>query len=80
MKFHDKYFYRDGEPKRCYVCISPDISSRVMDTIESHVCEEEHYCKKCGSVLAYWAYGYFSPDWLRSTESELKSHRQGIKR
>lgn len=78
-KFHDKYWYRDGQAKRCYVCISPRVKTNVVGLIDgymSEVCEYEEVCEKCGTRLAYWAYGSYDPCWLMATEEELRSHRK----
>lgn len=77
-KFHDKFWYRDGQAKRCYVCISPQVERITVDTIDGHLeCEYEEVCRKCKTRLAYWAYGYYYPCWLMSTKEELTGERNG---
>lgn len=75
-KFHDKYFYRDGSAKRCVICLSRDLGTNVIDTLDYTVCEYEEYCKKCHTRLAYWSYGYYDPDWRMTTEDEFKEIRR----
>lgn len=77
-KFHNKYWYRDGSAKRCYVCISPQVKTvdiAFIDGYWSQTCEYEEVCAKCGTRLAYWAYGSYDPCWLMATEEELRAHR-----
>ena len=60
------YYDKDGYPKKCPVCDSKNIDSRVRDRMEHIVCEEEYYCKDCRINVAYWAYGVFQPydEWV----------------
>lgn len=82
-KFHDKYWYRDGQAKRCYVCISPQVKHVMIDYLDVGIgygigpeSEYEEVCEKCGTRLAYWAYGSYDPCWLMATEEELRADRR----
>ena len=58
-----KYYDDDGYPKKCPKCRCKKIDSKVHDTINGTVCEEEFICSSCGVTVAYWAYGYFGPNY-----------------
>lgn len=74
-KFHDKFWHRDGTPKRCWRCISPSYDWVGLDSIEGQVCEYKYVCSKCNAVLAYWAYGYYDCDHEMTSEAEFKQMR-----
>lgn len=60
----NKYYDDDGWPKKCPKCRCKRIDSGTIDTINGTVSEEEFRCHSCGTVVAYWAYGYFDP-WFK---------------
>lgn len=63
------YFNSDGEPKRCIHCNNDKFTSKVTSSFDVGVgtgitCEEEILCKKCDSVVGYWAYGGYDPRFM----------------
>lgn len=52
---------RDGICLRCPHCGSSQFASRVVDTIDYTVAEEEYLCRPCNRRIGYWAYGYLDP-------------------
>lgn len=71
---HESPFHgKDGTPHTCPVCHSQELTTRITDTMEfggenitTEVC---HSCTKCGSYIAYWAYGFFDPWFAANTLS-----------
>ena len=63
--FPKLFYYQDGSPKRCTVCGSKKMGSKIIDTIEYTVAEEEIFCDKCGAMTGYFAYGYYAPDFTK---------------
>ena len=49
------------EPLKCEKCNSIEFIDKTTDITACVVCEYERYCKKCGTVAGYWAYGYWMP-------------------
>jgi len=45
----------------CPICYSKhaDHEDRTMDSINGIVCEYEVKCRKCGTIVDYWAYGHW---------------------
>ena len=48
-----KYYEADGYPKKRPKCSCKKIDSKVRDTVNGTVCEEEFICASCGATVAY---------------------------
>ena len=59
------YFTEECEPKRCTNCEGTSIVSIVKDTINYVSCEKEAVCSDCGTVVGYWSYGFWDPDYAK---------------
>jgi hypothetical protein len=64
VKCISPYYTEEFEPVQCEYCLSKNITSRVVDEIAGSVCEEEFICGDCHSVIGYWAYGFFDPEFV----------------
>lgn len=51
------YIEEDGTPIKCYHCEHTEFEIKDKCHIEGLLCEYGVYCKKCGKLTAYWAYG-----------------------
>lgn len=59
----NKYYASTGYPLRCPNCGSKQIKSVAKSIDGGYTSEEEHVCRKCNIVVAYWAYGAFDPNY-----------------
>lgn len=75
-KFHNKFWNRDGSAKRCFVCISPQIETNVIDSFSHTVCEFEEVCKKCNTALSYWSFGSYDRGVFTETKEKLLEFRK----
>lgn len=62
-------YHKNGAPRRCPNCLSPDLVEEVRDSLDVGVgagipMEVETLCNKCKSSVAYWAHGYYDPCYL----------------
>ncbi len=64
------YYDETGRPVRCVHCGCGEILRTTKDRIEGTVCEEEYWCRGCGKVVGYWAYGYFDPEYANAAKSK----------
>ena len=54
------YWNKNGEPKRCTSCSSINLVENVDDSVNGFASEITIRCKKCGSFVQEWAYGYYN--------------------
>lgn len=55
----DGYLTEELKPLKCTSCESTEMVDDIKDTINGLASEYETKCAKCGTVLGYWAYGYW---------------------
>jgi hypothetical protein len=53
------YIQADGTPIKCTNCESKNIGMKNEMYISYGLCEYEKYCRDCGQLLGYWAYGHW---------------------
>ena len=65
-------FYKStGEPIKCIECKREDFDHVVKSTDGGYTSEAEVCCKNCISVVGYWAYGGYDPDYMFDAEKKL---------
>lgn len=63
-----EYYQENCCPIKCLKCQSTELEDRILDTLDGHtILEYSIHCSGCGTMVGYWAYGYFdpsfNPDW-----------------
>ncbi len=61
LEYARECYKKDGQPTKCVTCGCSDIDEIVEDRINYIPCEKSFRCRRCGTMLAYWAYGSFDP-------------------
>ena len=59
--FIDRYYDKDGGPKRCIYCGSTTIYEETKEIVQNHVAEFRCECCSCQETIGYWAYGGYDP-------------------
>ncbi len=58
----DCYDPKDYSPIRCYKCGSTKLKETVIDCVGNTVAEFNVHCESCGTLVSYWGYGYYDPE------------------
>ena len=73
------YYRKDGEPLRCICCGYRTFEDTPTDRMEAWgswiASEIERKCKKCGTVVGFWAYGHWDRSYLQNGISHWRKKR-----
>lgn len=68
-----EYYREDGCPVKCIVCQSTKLKDKITDTLDGHlIMEYAIHCEDCGSMVGYWAHGWFDPFFNPDFEGNVK--------
>ncbi len=58
--FKRGYYDENCVPQKCYKCGNTDFNDENFGYMDTTLCEFDIVCKKCGTMVASWAFGYFN--------------------
>lgn len=64
------YNFTDSSARKCRSCGGLEFREVVKDRREHIVSEYEVRCKSCTTLVSYWAYGYFDPEFAFLPEED----------
>lgn len=62
------YNFTDNSARKCRSCGGLEFREIIKDSIEHIVSEYEVRCKSCTTLVSYWAYGYYDPEFAMLEE------------